>query len=56
MAETTALLVVDLQQAFDDARYWGRRNNPGCEANVVALVAEWRARERPVSTRELVSA
>ena len=28
--------------------YWGRRNNPGCEANVAALVAEWRARERPV--------
>ena len=26
----------------------GRRNNPGCEANVAALVAEWRARERPV--------
>jgi nicotinamidase-related amidase len=46
--ETTALLVVDVQQAFDDAEYWGRRNNPACEANVAALVAEWRARERPV--------
>ena len=48
MHDTTALVVVDLQQAFDDAGYWGRRNNPGCEANVAALLAEWRARGRPV--------
>jgi nicotinamidase-related amidase len=48
MDDTTALVVVDLQQAFDDAGYWGRRNNPGCEANVAALLAEWRARGRPV--------
>ncbi len=48
MEQTTALIVVDVQQAFDDAGYWGRRNNPDCEANVAALVAEWRARERPV--------
>ena len=48
MDAATALIVVDVQQAFDDAGYWGRRNNPDCEANVAALVAEWRARERPV--------
>ena len=48
MDDATALVVVDLQQAFDDDEYWGRRNNPGCEANVAALVAEWRARDRPV--------
>ena len=48
MDAATALIVVDVQQAFDDAGYWGRRNNPGCEANVATLVAEWRARERPV--------
>ena len=38
----TALVVVDVQQAFDDADYWGRRNNPDCEANVAALIAAWR--------------
>src|SRR3954452_14155231 len=48
MDASTALVVVDVQQAFDDAGYWGRRNNPGCEANVAALLAEWRARGRPV--------
>jgi hypothetical protein len=37
MDAATALIVVDVQRAFDDVRYWSptaRRNNPGCEANV----------------------
>ena len=33
-----ALLVVDVQQGFDDAAYWGPRNNPDCEANIAALI------------------
>jgi nicotinamidase-related amidase len=37
----TALLVIDVQKAFDDAGFWGRRNNPECEANVAALLAAW---------------
>src|SRR5262245_48259735 len=44
----TALLVVDVQKAFGDADYWGRRNNPACEANVAALIASWREHGRPV--------
>jgi nicotinamidase-related amidase len=36
-----ALLVIDVQKAFDDSAYWGRRNNPGCEANVAALIGAW---------------
>ena len=51
MDAATALIVVDVQQAFDDARYWSptaRRNNPECEANVAALIAEWRERGRPL--------
>jgi nicotinamidase-related amidase len=36
-----ALLVIDVQKAFDSADYWGRRNNPECEANVAALLAAW---------------
>jgi len=43
----TALVVVDVQQAFEDAE-WGRRNNPACEANVAALITAWRAAERPL--------
>src|SRR4051794_34571156 len=43
-----ALLVVDVQRGFDDASYWGPRNNPDCEANVAALLAEWRRHDRRV--------
>jgi len=42
MDAATALIVVDVQQAFDDAGYWGRRNNPECEANVARLIQAWR--------------
>ena len=44
----TALTVVDVQRGFDDATYWGPRNNPQCEANVAALIAAWRERAEPV--------
>jgi nicotinamidase-related amidase len=44
----TALLVVDVQRAFDDAEYWGPRNNPDCEANIAALIDAWRATGRPL--------
>jgi nicotinamidase-related amidase len=42
-----ALVVVDVQRGFADAR-WGRRDNPACEDNVLALLDAWRAAERPV--------
>jgi nicotinamidase-related amidase len=45
---STALVVVDVQEAFEDSEYWGRRNNPGCEANVASLIAAWRAAGRPI--------
>jgi nicotinamidase-related amidase len=45
---STALVVVDVQKAFDDAAYWGVRNNPDCEANVAALIAAWRSAGRPI--------
>ena len=43
-----ALLVVDVQQGFDDAGYWGPRNNPDCEANIGKLLEHWREQDRPV--------
>jgi nicotinamidase-related amidase len=43
-----ALVVVDVQQGFDDAAAWGRRDNPACEDNVRALLGRWRNRDRPV--------
>lgn len=44
----TALIVIDVQRAFDDTGWWGSRDNPDCEVNIAALVATWRARNRPV--------
>ncbi|KFF60119.1 isochorismatase [Cryobacterium sp. MLB-32] len=48
MDERTALVVVDAQQGFDQAEWWGPRNNQGCDANIAALLTEWRKRSRPV--------
>ena len=43
-----ALVVVDVQQGFEDADFWGPRDNPDCDANVAALVARWTTQGRPV--------
>jgi nicotinamidase-related amidase len=42
-----ALIVVDVQRAFEDPS-WGPRNNPDCERNVAALIGHWRARGLPL--------
>jgi nicotinamidase-related amidase len=42
-----ALIVVDLQRAFDDPA-WGPRNNPACEANVATLIDDFRRRGEAV--------
>ncbi len=44
----TALVVIDVQRAFEDAAYWGKRNNPDCEANVGRLIDGFRARSLPI--------
>ena len=44
----TALVVVDVQRAFEDAAYWGRRNNPACEGNIARLIGAWREAGEPV--------
>jgi nicotinamidase-related amidase len=42
-----ALIVIDVQQGFDEPS-WGARDNPDCEANVARLIAAWRERGEPV--------
>jgi nicotinamidase-related amidase len=45
---STALVVIDVQRGFDDSAWWGRRDNPDCEANIAELVAAWRDNDRPI--------
>jgi nicotinamidase-related amidase len=48
MADRVALVVVDVQKAFEDAAYWGPRNNPAFEENVSRLIEAWRDAGQPV--------
>jgi len=43
----TTLLVIDVQDAIDDAS-WGPRNNEGAEAVIAALLAAWRKEALPI--------
>ena len=45
--DRTALIVIDVQQGFDDPA-WGERNNPQSEANVARLIKTWRRHGRPL--------
>jgi nicotinamidase-related amidase len=45
--ERVALIVVDVQQGFDDP-VWGKRNNPECERNIAALIEAWRSNDQPI--------
>ena len=47
LPRNAALLIVDLQKAFDDP-FWSGRNNPQAEAVTARLLAAWRDSGRPV--------
>jgi nicotinamidase-related amidase len=45
--DRVALIVVDVQQGFDDP-VWGRRNNPDSERNIASLIDAWRSHRQPL--------
>lgn len=48
ITENAALVVVDVQQGFEDEEYWGPRNNPEADRNIAELLDAWQASGRPV--------
>jgi nicotinamidase-related amidase len=45
--QNAVLLIIDVQNGFDEPR-WGRRNNPQMEVRIAELLNAWRASKRPV--------
>lgn len=48
IAENAALVVIDVQQGFEEVEYWGVRNNPEADGNIAALIDAWQTSGRPV--------
>jgi nicotinamidase-related amidase len=50
LPSNTGLLIVDVQRAIDDPSWAADRprNNPGAEANIAALLANWRQLGFPI--------
>jgi nicotinamidase-related amidase len=47
--KNTALVLIDIQQGFDDLAYWGgNRNNPDAEKNAGKILNEWRRKKLPI--------
>jgi nicotinamidase-related amidase len=48
-SDKPALILIDIQKAFDDIEYWGgQRNNPDAEENASELLQVWRENKLPV--------
>ncbi len=47
LSPTAVLLLIDVQQGFDDP-VWGKRNNPDAEQQMARLLRQWRTTQRPI--------
>jgi nicotinamidase-related amidase len=48
ISENAALVIVDVQKGFEEADFWGPRNNPGADDNIARLIDVWQSSGRPV--------
>jgi len=56
LADDAVLIVIDVQQGFEDSEFWGERDNPEAEQRIGALVEAWQATGRPIVTVQHQSA
>jgi nicotinamidase-related amidase len=47
LPQDSVLILIDVQQAFNHPS-WGQRNNLNAESQIAALLAHWRATQRPI--------
>jgi len=47
LTDNVALIVIDVQYAFEDPT-WGKRNNPQAEENIARMLFAWRKSDRPI--------
>lgn len=43
-----ALIVIDVQEGFNDLTFWGKTSNPDCERNIEILMTTWQAHHLPI--------
>lgn len=48
ISSNAALVVIDAQQTFDDHSYWGERDNPDAERNILRLAQYWQDQGLPL--------
>lgn len=46
--DNAALIVVDVQEGFDDELFMGKRNNPEADQNIEAIIKVWEKSRRPI--------
>ncbi|MER5641963.1 cysteine hydrolase family protein [Kitasatospora sp. NPDC002227] len=50
LTDDAVLVVIDVQQGFDDRAAFGPRDNPDADANMAAVIDAWQRTGRPVVT------
>ncbi|MCX5210425.1 cysteine hydrolase [Kitasatospora sp. NBC_00240] len=56
LAPDAVLIVIDVQQGFDEEKFWGPRDNPDAEKRMVQLIESWQSTGRPIVTVQHASA